>query len=610
MNLNELKQILDIPDLILLDIAHSGEFLLVISNKSDFHQVYRINLDELDKWINITDVGERIVFGALSPDDSKFVFPKEQGGNEKHDLYLTDLISNKPNLLLKLDSIRVFTIEWTPDAQSILFSGSSETDICLWKYDLPKAELKTIYQTERLPVDGFFQVNPQQPLISWAEIKPDNPTASTVRIINYHTGAIDSEIEASRDSINNSMAWSEDGLNLLLSSDAPGDPSLAVWQKADDSLAFLQGTKKGLAIDYTSAVWVPGKTEIIYSAKKNGSTKIYVENWQDQETPVELPIPEGWVEPLRTVKGNSEQFYFTWSSMGSPTQIHEYNIIQKKAKKLIDSMPSNFPLPLSQGKFLTYPSFDSREIPAFLVKPPNGRQLPGEPVIILIHGGPSWEFSQDWQAMGNIIQLYAGAGFTVFCPNIRGSTGYGKEFLQLNLGDLGGGDLQDVIYALNYLRERYPQGGFHFLTGASYGGFMTFLTLTKHPGLFDGGAAIVGITDWFEMHRLGDRIFQAFTERFFLGPPEDRSELYEDRSAINFLENLADPLYIVHRANDSRCPIDPIYTFFGKAMSLKKDVEIYVERKAGHGFQKTEHLKVQYGGVVEFFLGLLRKGTS
>lgn len=130
---------------------------------------------------------------------------------------------------------------------------------------------------------------------------------------------------------------------------------------------------------------------------------------------------------------------------------------------------------------------------------------------------------------------------------------------------------------------------------------MTFLTMTKHPGVFDAGAAVVGITDWVAMHHLGDAVFKKFSETFFNGPPEKNSELYRDRSAINFVENMKDPLLIIHRANDSRCPVEPIYTFAGKAISLGKPVEIYVEQEAGHGAQKMDHLRKQYRKVIDFF---------
>ncbi|MFX1250814.1 MAG: alpha/beta fold hydrolase [Promethearchaeota archaeon] len=601
----ELKLIFNIPDLIFLDVSHSADFFLIISNKNNTHNVFKIDLNNLKEWIPVTRGEDRVFTGHLSSDDSRFVFPKEQGGNEKHDLFVTDLTTLETSLLVNLNSIRVYIPKWAPDDQNILFGGSTDTNICLWKFNLDNKDLDVLYKTTQLADMG--QINPKQPLVSWAEFKPDNPKASLIKVINYKTGEIRNEIQGSPNSMNESISWNDDGKQLLLQTDAPGENTLAVWDNSSEEITLMQATELGLAIDYTTADWLPGKDEIIYAAKKNGRTRLYTEKISTEDPPVELSLPEGWVNSLKTIKTKPELVYLEWSNLANPTQILEYNIVKSDFKIIANSIPSDFKLKLSEAEFITYPTFDSRNIPAFQIAPLPERQLPGNPIIILIHGGPSWEFSHDWQAMGNIIQLYASAGYRVFCPNIRGSTGYGKEFLELNIGDLGGGDLKDVLEARKYLHATYPDSKFQFLTGASYGGFMTFLTMTKHPGLFTAGAAIVGITDWFAMHRLGDRVFKSFTERFFLGSPEQKSELYKDRSAINFVENLTEPLLIIHRENDSRCPVEPIYTFVGKALSFNKEIEIYVEREAGHGFQKRAHLEKQYGKVVEFFLKITNR---
>ncbi len=363
-----------------------------------------------------------------------------------------------------------------------------------------------------------------------------------------------------------------------------------------------RATELGLGIDYEVAKWIPETDDILYAAKLNGETRLFRENVLDSEDPVELPLPRGWISALKVDKNNPDTVFLAWSNSASPTRICGYNMKSGNLETLLDSKPTDLNAKLAQGAFLRYPTFDDSKIPSFEIPPsPDAPKLKGEPIIILVHGGPWWEFSNSWSAMGLVIQAYSTAGFRVFCPNIRGSTGYGDEFMFCNIGDLGGDDLKDVLYARKFLEQKYPKTKKFFLTGASYGGFMTFLTLTKHPGAFDAGAAVVGVTDWVAMHRLGDAIFKRFTENFFEGPPESNIELYKDRSAINFVENLEDPLLIVHRANDSRCPVEPIYTFTGKAISLGKPVEIYVEREAGHGTQRMDHLRQQYGRVIEFF---------
>lgn len=597
-----LKNILAIPDLDLVTASKNGDLLIVNSNKDNIHHMYKVSTANTDEWNDLTPVPDRIVTCALSHDEQMVVFPKETAGNEKHDLYVTSLDAVNPKQLLKLDSHRVFSVHWTPDDQAVIFDSSTDQSIGAWRYDVRKDELTSIYETSMLGFIGAG-INPKKPWITWMELKPNNPQASVIKIINYLTGDIEFTIDVDENSNDVPLTWKEDGTKLLIQTDASKIPTLAVWNSEDNSMTFLKATQMGLAMDYLDANWLPRSDQILYSAKKNGITRLFLEPEDASSQPRELPLAEeGTCSTIQTIKNDPSTVYLTWSSLSHPPQILRYDMDTGQHEVILDSTPKNLKFSFSKAKFLTYKSTDGLEIPAFLVEPPEEYRLPHVPNIILVHGGPTWEIANDWHTMGSVIQLYATAGFRVFCPNFRGSTGYGKQFQELNIGDLGGGDLQDVLAAKEYLATHYPDSRHHFITGASYGGFMTFLMLTKHPGEFHAGAAIVGITDWIAMHELGDQVFKKFTERFFLGPPEENMELYKDRSAINFVENLSEPLLVIHRENDSRCPLLPVQTFVEKATQLGKHVEFYVEKGAGHGHQRLDHLQQQYMKVLEFFL--------
>ncbi|MFQ5978432.1 MAG: alpha/beta fold hydrolase [Candidatus Heimdallarchaeota archaeon] len=596
----EAFEIFSIPELTLLTLSHNSKFLLVASNKSNVHQVYQIPLDDPENWHNLAVGEDRVTIGALSPDNSQFLFPRETGGNEKHDLFITDLQTYKTTLLKNLDSMRIFEPKWTQDDQ-ILYDGSSPDHMGIWKYDQDDKSILSFYQSKYM--GGMGPVNPKNPLVAYSERRPEAKMASVTKIIDYQSGKVVDEIFGSETSQNEPRSWSDDGTQLLIYTDAPGEPTLAVWNIKTKELCYLQATKLGLAMDYLyeAAKWIPGSTDVIYAAKKDGQTRLYREPADAASSPVELPLPPGWISKIEVDKQFSRVF-IQWSSPANPSQIWEYDLEAGTHQVIATSKPPAT-MKFSMGDFVRYPTFDEWQIPAFDVPPhENAPQLNGDPIILLIHGGPSWEFSYDWDAMWKIIQAYAAAGFRVFCPNIRGSTGYGRKFLEANIGDLGGGDLRDVLKAREYLLRKYPQTTNIFLTGASYGGFMTFIGMTKHPGLFNAGVAIVGIVDWAADYHLADRLFKDLNVYFFEGTPEEKPDLYYDRSAINFVHQLEDPLLIIHRANDSRCPVEPIYTFTGKAVALGKPVDIYVEQEAGHGFQKLDHLRLQYGKAIEFFV--------
>lgn len=596
-----LSDVFDVPDLELVSLSHDSQFLVVGSNRDNVPHMYQVRITSPERWIDLTPGEDRVSTGSLSSDDSLFLFPRETAGNEKHDLYITDIRSSKTSLLVQLDSIRVGLADWAPDDRSILFDGASASSMALYRYVLSEKEPAILYETTQLSAMGF--VNPKKPLVTYTEQKPNHPTAMDIKIIDYETGEVVQTISEAETSRDFDFAWNPTGTKLLFLTNAPGLPTLAVWDAITSEVTYSQATKLGLGIDYEMAKWIPESDDIVYPAKLNGETTLFRENVFNSEPPTQLPFQKGWVSGLKMDKKNPNQMFIAWSSAADPTKVGRYDITSGQFEILLDSRPDGLTKRLSPAEFLRYPTFDDWDIPSFEVPPsPDAPRLKGDPIIILIHGGPWWEFSNSWASMATVIQAYATAGFRVFCPNIRGSTGYGDDYMFSNIGDLGGNDMRDVLEGRDYLAKKYPNTERFLLTGASYGGFMTFLTLAKHPGVFDAGAAIVGITDWTTMHRLGDSVFRRFTETFFEGPPDASPELYRDRSAINFVENMTDPLLIIHRANDSRCPVEPIYTFAGKAMSLGKPVKIYVEKDAGHGVQKMDHLRHQYGMAIQFFL--------
>ena len=590
-------KVLDIPDLWLEDVANDDTFLLIGSNKENIHHIYKVEVSNLTNWIDITPGSDRVFSGSLSSDDLEFLYPKENSGNERFDIYATNLQSTQTKLALKLDDTRVSSVKRTKDKKYVLIDGGTATNIGFWRFNTQTNEFKEIYLTKLWGEMG--SLCPNKPLIIWSEIKQFGSSDSVIKIVNFESVEVLKTIDLGEGALLTPGSWSPDGSKVLFSVTLKDTAKIGIYELETGSITYSKASDAGLGIDYPHFEWITND-EIIFTAKVNYETKLYREKIGD-ETPQEIPFKNGFITKLIQGKKNKNKFYICWSNLSNPEQILELDLDTTETKVLITANPFEKELTFAKFTFLNYPTFDKKwEIPAFEIDPIKNNSETS-PIIVLIHGGPEWEFSNSWETMASIIHLYSQAGFRVFCPNIRGSTGNGKEFQDVNIGDIGGDDLQDVLYAQKYLKTKYPQANI-YLTGASYGGFMTFLVMTKHPGVFKAGAPVVGITDYSEMYRLGDQFFKGFTQHYLKGRPEEQNDLYADRSAINFVQQLQEPLYIVHRENDTRCPVLPIYTFVGKAVSLGKDVTLFVQQGAGHGSQKMEDLKQQYGGITRFFL--------
>jgi len=197
-----------------------------------------------------------------------------------------------------------------------------------------------------------------------------------------------------------------------------------------------------------------------------------------------------------------------------------------------------------------------------------------------LHGGPTSTQGDWWYPE---IPPLAIAGFHVFAPNFRGSHGFGMEFRDLNIGDLGGGDLQDVRYGARYAMEAVKTDRRPALFGGSYGGYLTLQGLLTQPDEWAGGVAIAPTTDWKQDYNLSDSHYRKFCVHFFGGTPAEKSDLYDDRSPITHLKGLTKPLLILHGENDTITPLEPVKKFSEEAEKLGLPVQLAITRDQGHG---------------------------
>jgi dipeptidyl aminopeptidase/acylaminoacyl peptidase len=193
---------------------------------------------------------------------------------------------------------------------------------------------------------------------------------------------------------------------------------------------------------------------------------------------------------------------------------------------------------------------------------------------------------------GAYLQSISQSGFAVLAPDFRGSTGYGTEFRDLNLCDVGGGDLEDIIAGAKWLaKQRDIDRSKIAVFGASYGGYLTLMALTKRPDVFATGVALVPVTDWVETDELMDAAFRKEDIELFGGPPEKKRELYLERSPITYVQKIKKPVLITAGRNDPACPIQPIEKFVRRLEEMKHPHEFIVAEKEGHVSGRVDSLK-------------------
>ncbi len=212
------------------------------------------------------------------------------------------------------------------------------------------------------------------------------------------------------------------------------------------------------------------------------------------------------------------------------------------------------------------------------------------PVMMFVHGGPTWLDLDRWQPE---VQAYVDAGFAVGMVNYRGSTGYGREWRDTLIGNIGGPELEDVNAGLTDLVSRgIADPTRAVVAGHSWGGYVTLLELGKHPDLWLCGVAGVPVGDYEGGYEELSPLLQAY-DRALLGgnEPKDLPELMRDRNAINFADDVRAPVLFVIGRNDSRCPYAQAMRYVERLEARGHPHEVYVFETGHSSFDVDERVR-------------------
>ncbi|MGH2539078.1 MAG: alpha/beta hydrolase family protein, partial [Actinomycetota bacterium] len=219
------------------------------------------------------------------------------------------------------------------------------------------------------------------------------------------------------------------------------------------------------------------------------------------------------------------------------------------------------------------------------------------PVMMFVHGGPT---GQDMDAWDPEVLAYVEMGFAVAMVNYRGSTGYGREWRDRLIGDIGGPELVDVNAGLADLVARGVADPDRAVVGGwSWGGYITLMELCKHPDLWLAGVAGVPVGDYELSYEDLSPELQAYDRALLGGTPDDVPELMADRNPINFVDRVRAPVIFLIGENDSRCPFRQAMAFVDKLAERNHPHEL-VLFGTGHGsFDIDEEIR-QMGAIMRF----------
>lgn len=258
---------------------------------------------------------------------------------------------------------------------------------------------------------------------------------------------------------------------------------------------------------------------------------------------------------------------------------------------------------LSKGEDASYTSFDGLRVSARLYLPSEHLGFRGpRPLVLYVHGGPQSQERPDftWFSMP-LIQYLTLNGFAVFVPNVRGSSGYGMQYMKQVDHDWGGKDVLDHLEGLKTLeKDERIDSSRRAVIGRSYGGFMTLTLASRHPDLWKAACDMFGPYDLISfMHRLPQTWQTAFI--LSLGHPEKDKEFLTERSPKTYLKNIRCPMLIIQGRNDPRVLAVESEEVAKNLRANGVETELLIFEDEGHDVIKFRNKTLCYTRITQFF---------
>ena len=531
-------------------IAHQKEWGIVISPEEVWPELGSLWVSE------ITSDRPRRLSGAMpmpaspqwSPDGSRIALLAGQ----PQQLHIADPAGGPPPQVVTAAAPGVHSFAWSPQGRSIAYVVSKE---------------------DPQPYANQFR-------------RPAFFGTSSVWLVDTSSGK---SRRLSRDEFPDlaELLWSRDGARLAFLAKPPGSqpdrrasPAMYIMS-AEDGTARQAARGLDLLRGGLGMTWSAGDREIwfvngermgynVFAADASTGELRHVTTGQDSITEV-------------TYSADFKQAAFIRENANTKPDLYVTSLPEWKPRQITDLTPEVREFAWGPGEIIRHTS-EGREIESLVVKPPDFNPSRKYPLILILHGGPTWYKKNDWRLEWeqHPIQAYAADGYCLLFPNVRGSADYGVEFRQANFRDLGGGDARDALAAVDHLiRQGFIDQNKLGVAGWSYGGFLVPAIITQ-TDRFKAAQFGAGIPSFEAMYSRLSTVEWIVHENYGKRPWEDAQAHIQDSPLYSAMK-VKTPTLIEHGEDDPRCPVGGSVLFYKalKFYGVPTVLEIYP--KEGHG---------------------------
>ena len=569
--------------------------ILFFSNKTGIFNVYSVPIAGGEPKQLTNSTKESTFAVSYFPNDNRFIYTYDKGGNENSHLYVMGA-DGKEQDLTPGDKVKANFLGWSHDRKSFFYSTNERDPRFFDIYEMSVAGFKPalIYRDET----GlqFSDISNDKKYIAFA--KPGVGTADAdIYVYNAETKEM-KNITPHQGDINHSpQTFDPDSKYLLYLTDRGSEfQYIARYNLATGKSEEVE--RAPWDIQFTNFSH-NGKYRVV-SVNQDARTKIKI---YDRSTGKAVPLPalpDGDITGVN-ISPSEKLMTFYLNGDRSPSSLYAYDFAARKVTKLTGSLnPEINPNDLVDSETIRYKSFDGLEIPALLYRPHQASSQNKVPALVLVHGGPGGQARGVYKAQA---QFLVNHGYAVLDVNNRGSSGYGKTFYVADDGKHGREPLWDCVEAKKYLASLdYVDARKIGIMGGSYGGYMVLAALAFKPEEFNVGVDIFGVSNWVRTLKSMPAYWESFRKALYkeIGDPSTELEKLTAISPLFHAKNIRKPLIVIQGANDPRV-IKPESDEIVEA--VRKNgvvVEYVVFDNEGHGFTKKANEIRASKAILEF----------
>ena len=554
-----------------------------------------------------------------------------------YQVFLADITTGKKRQLTNLDD-RVTGLYRDKIGDNLIFTGDcgGDENDQIYTVSIASGEVKNLTNNRAVKF-GFGAVydNGKKILLS---SNARNPAHYDICSLDISSGSVNILVE-NNDNYNNPAALSPDGKYFLYNKEQSAD-SVTLWMLNMQTLAaeriFPQGgeavfIKPCFVRDsggfYMVTNWNSDFTYIAYyDIKKKTLVRVIEKSWDIEDIDLsfdnrylaftmnedgytslhilnlETGSEENIIAPPKCSSGglvfskDSYELLFDCASVKRPLNVWLFDLRNDVLRRLTDTVFSNINADiLVEPELRRYSSFDGLSVAYWLYKKPDTPA--NAPVIIQIHGGPE---SQELAVYKPLLAYLVAEGFVIAAPNVRGSSGYGKKYCQMDNIEKRMNSVKDIQSLVNHLIEKgLAVRGKIGVMGGSYGGFMTLACIANFPEMFSAAVDTVGIVN-FETFLENTSEYRRPHRESEYGSLKNHRNILRAISPIHKIADIKTPLMVIHGQNDPRVPVSEAEQLVSSLRGRGVAVEYLCYPDEGHGIKKRANQLDCYPKVAAF----------